>query len=95
MRLSLSVWAPVGKEAWLAGRSAVERGTFIFVYTPEGHVFSDLKAYAAPLAARTVQSLQTEYLLTPALEAQLMLMYVHAFINGALDQFLAQQQSAS
>jgi hypothetical protein len=93
MRLAFSIWAPIGKEAWEAGRSAIKSGEFIFTYTPDGHVFSDLKAYASPLAASAVQRLQTEHVLTPALQAQLMLMYVHAFVNGALDQFLAEQPS--
>jgi hypothetical protein len=89
MRLSLSVWAPIGKEAWWAGRSAIESGSFVFAYTPDGHVFSDLKLYAAPLAADAVQRLQVEYPLTSALQAQVTMMYIHVFVNGALEQFLA------
>ena len=93
MKLSLSIWAPIGKEAWLAGRSAVESGAFIFAYTPEGRVFTDLKAYASSFAALAVQRLQSEYPLTAAQRAQLMWMYIHIFTHGAFEQFLEQQQS--
>ncbi len=93
MRLSLSIWAPIGREAWLAGRSAIASGDFVFTYTPDGSVFSDLKAYAYPQAEHVVQRLQAEHVLTPALRVQVTMMYVHVFVHGALDQFLSGQRS--
>jgi len=95
MMLPLSIWAPIGKEAWWAGRHAIETGEFAFVYTPDGQAFSELKLYASKFAAGALARLQAEQALTPANQTHIMMMYIHAFVNGALDQILSEQPTES
>ncbi|GCF08717.1 hypothetical protein [Dictyobacter arantiisoli] len=95
MMLPLSIWAPFGKEAWDTGRKAIESGAFVFVHTPEDRAFIDLKLYGSKQARRALVRLCNAHPLTPAHQVQLTHMYIHAFVNGALDQILSAQQPPS
>jgi hypothetical protein len=95
MKLPLSIWAPIGKEAWWAGRQAIATGEFVFDYTPEDHVMSDLKNFAATYAYDAIERLQETHDLLPAHQAQLTLMYIRTFVNGAIDQNFSEQQPSA
>ena len=95
--LPLHIWAPLGTEAWQAGRRAIQRGAFVFEHTPEDRAYADLKRYARQQAKSAVAEFEQQGRLpqlTPADRTRLTLMYVHAFVNGAFDQILAEMPPA-
>ena len=75
-----------GAAAWKAGHEAVQTRAFVFTFTPEEMTYTALKSYAAQQARAYLQSTLSDLNLTPVQQVRLFRTYVHAFINGALDE---------
>lgn len=90
--LPLQVWATLGKSAWRSGRIAIQLQEFIFVQTAEDIAYAELKRYAIEQAHKSLDLLENRYSLTPTQYAHLIRMYVHAYVNGALDELILQGQ---
>ncbi|HEX6778001.1 MAG TPA: hypothetical protein VF099_07345 [Ktedonobacterales bacterium] len=75
-----------GAAAWKAGHKAVRDRAFVFTFTPEELTYAALKQYAAQQARAYLQAALSDFDITPAQRVRLFATYVHAFINGAIDE---------
>ena len=84
-----------GAIAWKAGHAAIQTGAFRFQQTGADQAYSELRHYAAQQARTHIAQLKGQFEFTPHQQVQLFATYVHAFLNGALDEAaqLGQQPS--
>lgn len=79
-----------GAIAWQAGHAAIQTGAFRFQHVPDDDSYAQLKRFAAQQAREHIARLKQELELTPYQWARLFNTYVHAFLNGALDEAMQQ-----
>ncbi len=83
-----------GAAGWKDGRADVQTGALVVAQTQYDHPEEELIALASEPARRYMQREVERHHLTPRLGVNLFAVYMHAYLNGALDE-LARQAGQS
>ena len=84
--IPFALGSKAGAAAWKAAHEAVQSGALVIAQTQYDHAEADLKAYAGEQAKRYMQQIVGRLNLTPRQRVNLLSIYVHAYLNGALDE---------
>jgi hypothetical protein len=84
--LSFALGSRAGAAAWKAGHEDVQSGTLVVTQTQYDCAEADLIAAAAEPAKRYIQQIIQNLSLTPRQRVNLFAVYMHSYLNGALDE---------
>jgi hypothetical protein len=84
--IPFALGSKAGAAGWKDAHKAVQSGTLIITQTQYDHAEYDLKAYAVEQAKRYIRQTIEPLNLTPRQNVNLLSIYVHAYLEGALDE---------
>jgi hypothetical protein len=83
--LPFTLGSKAGAAGWSDGREAVQTGALVVAQTHYEYPEEDLIAFAAVPAKRYMQQIVERLGLTPRQGVNMFAVYIHAYLNGALD----------
>jgi hypothetical protein len=84
--LPFALGSKAGAAGWNDGQAAVRTGALIVAQTQYDHPEADLIASAAEPARRYARQVVASLRLTPRHGVNLFAVYMHAYLNGALEE---------